>query len=92
MKKSDTKILNLLAFFALCIVAVLILVNNLLPLLGINVTGAIFNFLATLKEIFILIIIGISAYNYVLGKSKGWTVAFWVAVVIFVVGIVLIWF
>lgn len=87
MKKSDTKILNLLAFLTLCIVAVLVLVGKLLGL-----KGAPLNFLDTLKEVFVLIIIGISAYNYVLGKSKGWTIAFWVAVVIFVVGIVLIWF
>ena len=92
MKKSDTKILNLLAFFALIIVAILIVVNNLLPIIGIEIKGALFNLLNTIKEIFILIIVGISAYNYVAGKTKGWTIAFWIAVIIFVVGVVLIWF
>ena len=53
MKKTDSKILNFLAFFSLAIVAILIVVNNLLPLIGIEIRGALFNLLNTVKEIFI---------------------------------------
>ena len=94
MKKTEKNInvLNLLSFVSLIIVAVLIVVNNLLPIIGIETKGAFFNVLRTIQEIFTVIVIGVSAYNFVAKKGKGLKIAFWIAIAIFVVGIVLLWF
>lgn len=89
MKTNNKNILNLLSFFALIIVAVLIVINNLLPAIGVNVSGRLFSILGTIKDIFILIVIGLSAYNFVAGKSKGWRITYWIAIVLFIVGVVL---
>ena len=90
--KSDKNLLNCLSFFALVIVAILIVVNNLLPLIGIEIKGMLFSILNTVKEIFILIVVGLSAYNFVSYKSKTWKTIFWVGVALFVAGVVLSWF
>lgn len=90
--KTDKNLLNLLSFFALVIVAILIFVNKLLPMVGINASGPLFGILSTIKEIFILIVVGLSAYNFVAYKSKAWKIVFWVAIVLFIAGVVLIWF
>ena len=90
--KSDKNLLNCLSFFALVIVAVLIVVNNLLPLVGIEIKGMLFSILNTVKEVFILIVIGLSAYNFIAYKSKTWKIIYWVGVALFVAGVVLSWF
>ena len=94
MKKTEKNInlLNLLSFVSLIIVAVLIVVNNLLPIIGIETKGPFFNVLRTIQEIFTVIVIGVSAYNFVAKKGKGLKITFWIAIAIFVVGIVLLWF
>lgn len=92
MKKEDRNILNLLAFSALIIVALLIVVNNLLPIIGIDIGGPFFKLLSTIEKIFTVIVIGLSAYNFVAGKTKTFKIIYWVAVALFVVGIVLVWF
>ena len=90
--KNEKNVLSFLSFFALLIVAILIFVNKLLPIVGINVGGSLFDILSTIKEVFILIVVGISAYSFVANKNKTWKIVFWVAILLFVAGVVLIWF
>ena len=90
--EKNVNILNLMAFVALIIVAVLIVVNKLLPIIGIETKGAFFNALETIQLLFTIIIIGISAYNFVANKGKGLKITYWVAVALFVASIVLLWF
>ena len=47
--------LNFIAFFSLFIVAVLVLINNILPLIGVSITGMFVNVLETIKDIFFII-------------------------------------
>ncbi len=91
-KTGNKNILNLLSFFALAIVAVLIIINNLFPMVGIVIEGSFKNILSTVKDVFVLIVIGLCAYNFVAGKSKAWKIVFLVAVLLFVAGIILYWF
>ncbi len=92
MKSSNKNILNLLAFCALIIVALLMLIDNLLPLVGIEVKGAFFNILRTISNIFTIIILGVSAYKFTADSKKWLGILFWIAVAIFVVATVLMWF
>ena len=92
MKKTNKNVINLLAFSALIIVAVLVVVNNLLPIVGVNVSGPLFKLLATVEKIFTIIVIGLAAYNFVAGKTKTIKIIYWVAVALFIVGVVLVWF
>lgn len=88
----NKNLINSLAFFALAILALLIVVNNLLPILGITIKGVIFSLLATIKDLLILIILGLTAYSFVENKSKNYLIAYWVFVGIFVLGMLLVWF
>ena len=92
MRNSNKNLLNTLSYLALIFVAFLILVNNILPLVGLDIGGTLIGVLETLKNVFILIVIGISAYNFLPGRAKFVSVLFWVAIVVYLVGTVLFWF
>lgn len=92
MNSKNKNLLNLLSFVALLIVAVLIVVNNLLPIVGVTLTGTLFSVLGTIKDVFILIVVGLSGYNFVANRSKVWKIIYLVAVLVFVAGVVLYWF
>lgn len=91
MNNSNKTLLNTLSFVALAIIALLILLCNILPLLGVTIGGPVINALETVKNILILIVIGICAYNFTVGKAKWIKILFWISVLIFVVGTVFIW-
>ena len=84
--------LNLMAFVALVIVAVLIVVNKLLPIIGIETKGLFFNALETVQLLLSVIVIGISAYNFVANKSKTWKIIYWISIALFIASIILLWF
>ena len=86
MKKN---LLSFLSFITFVLVSLLIFITVLLPRIGVNVTGSLFNIIETIKDILLFIIIGISAYSFVATKKSGWKIFFVVMLVIFVVGIVL---
>lgn len=89
MKSENKNIFNLFSFIVLVIAAVLIFVNKLLPVIGINAGGPLFAILDTIKDVLILIVIGLLAYNFAKGKKKGWKITYWVSLGLFVAGIVL---
>ncbi len=92
MKSSNKNILNLLAYCALIIVALLMFVDNLLPLVGIEVKGVFFNILRTISNIFTIIILGVSAYKFTSDSKKWVRILYWIAVAVFVIATVLMWF
>lgn len=91
MKNSDKNILNILSYFALAIIALLLVVEYILPLIGIQLQGTLLNILNSVKNLFILIVVGINAYAFTEGKAKWIKILFWVAIVVIIVCTVLMW-
>ena len=91
MKNSNKDLLNTLSYVALVIIAFLLVIRTFLPVLGVNISGALVSILETVQNVFIILVVGICAYNFTIGKAKWVKILFWVAVIIFVVATVLIW-
>ena len=94
MKDTNTtkKVMNFLSFASLIIVAILIFIEQLLPMVGVIVHGRLFQVLATIKDVFVIIVIGVSAYRFVIGKGKVLNILFWIAVALFITAVILRWF
>jgi len=92
MKNSNTNILSMLSYVAMIILALLLLISNVLPMIGLNIGGAFINALNTIQNVLVLIVVGVSAYNFVQGRAKWVNVLYWVAVIVFIVGTVFFWF
>lgn len=82
--KKEKNFYNLLCFIVLFISAVLSIIGGILD-------DKIENILRTVSEVFILLVLAISAYKFVSKKGKGWKVVYWVSFAIYVAGIVFIW-
>ena len=93
MKKSEKEVnvLNLMAFIGLVIVAVLEIFGLLSNLEILTIKGMLMNLLNTIKNICIMLVIGITAYNFVKDKSKGWLITYIVAISVIFVTTVLAW-
>ena len=91
-EKKNNGVFNLFSFIVLMIASTLIVTNNLLPIIGIGINGPLFNILETIKDVLLLVMVAILSYNFIIGKGKVIAVFYWVAVVIFLAGIVLRWF
>ena len=89
--KSDNKILNLISYFALIIIAFLLLITRILPMIGLDVKGTLINLISTIQNVLILIVISVNAY-YFASTSKKWIkILFWVAIAVFIFATVVIW-
>ena len=90
--EKNVNILNLMAFIGVIIIAVLeifsfLTSHDILKIEG----GTLINVLNTIKNICVILVIGITAYNFVKGKSKGWLITYIVAVCIIVLTTIFIW-
>ena len=85
---SKKNIGNLLSFVALVILALLLTVSNILPLIGINLDGSLFGLLGLIKDLAVLIVIGLGAYYFTRG-NKVLNIIFWVAIIIYVACVIL---
>lgn len=83
--------MNLFSFIVLIIAALLIIIRRLLPVIGVDVTGSFFTALDTIKDLLLLIVIGVTAYAFVRPLKKGWKIVYAVAIVVFAIGIILAW-
>ena len=92
MKNTNNNLLRTLAYVAMIIFALLLLISNVLPVIGLNIGGKLISFLNTVQNLLILIVVGVSAYNFMQGKAKWVKVLYWIALVVFVVGTVFYWF
>ncbi|MDY6367743.1 MAG: hypothetical protein SPL13_04440 [Clostridia bacterium] len=89
-EKND-KIINMLAFFTIAIIAILIVIMYFFPVIGIEVKGAFLSVLQTLQNVLILIVVGLAGFEFVRNRKKGWKIAYWIFIAIFVVATVFIW-
>ena len=88
MKNNNKKLLDTLSYFALIIIAVLIVITS--PLL--KVTGIISTVLKTIEKLLILIVVGFYAYNFAsIAKRKWVKIIYWISIAIFIVGMVFLW-
>ena len=88
---NNNSTLKAMSYIAFVVIALLIVVNNLFPLIGISITGPITNILETTKNVLILLILGIMAFKFATGCAKWVKVVYWIALVIFIAGTVILW-
>ena len=86
MKNSNKNIICVLAFIALVSVAVTTLLGALLD------GSLFFNIIETVKNLCVILVVGITAYEFTKGKKDWVTIVYWVAVAVFIVGAILVWF
>ena len=89
MDYENGKRLSILAFIALVTVALLQILDVLSPVIRLG--EVISNIIVTVKNVCICLVIGITAYKFIVDKSKGVKITYWVSIAIFVVFTVLIW-
>ena len=77
-------LVKLCCFIALILAAVLILISNVLPLLGVEIGGPVIGALNLIKDIALLLGIVFSAFAFARSAGKGAVIVFWVAVAIYV--------
>lgn len=88
--KNNKNFLNFLAYTTLIIVAFLLIARWLAPIISLGYV--LTNILESLQNVLVLIVVGISAFNYSNNSDKKWIkILFWIAVAIFIAGTVLLW-
>ena len=91
MKKETKDLLKTISYLALVIFALLLAVERILPIVGVELGGVLFNLLNTIKNIFIITVIGVNAYSFIDGKAAWVKWLFWISIIIIVVATLLIW-
>lgn len=82
------------AFWCLAIAAVLFVVTAVLNLINkladisSGTLSACISICDIIAKVALLIAIGIPAYGYVRGKKRGWKIFFWIALIIYALGVV----
>ena len=83
---TNNDIIKFCAFWGMAIAAILFVVGGIMSWAGVGLSlVSIFNLLA---QIALAVAIALPAYNYVRGKKKGWKIFYWIALVIYVFGVV----
>ena len=91
MKGSNKGVLNVMAYVAFIVIALLILINNFLPIIGITIAGQIKNVLVTIQNVLVLIVLGVMSYKFAMNNAKWIKIVYWIAFVIFVTGTIILW-
>lgn len=76
------------AFWGLTIAAVLFIVSAILNFINSESLATVVNILDIIAKVSLLAAIGIPAYGYVRGKRKTWKIIYWIALVIYALGVV----
>ncbi len=76
------------SFWGLTIAAVLFVVSAILNLINVDTLGTVINILDVIAKVALLVAVGVPAYGYVRGRKKAWKIVFWVALVIYALGVV----
>ncbi len=91
-KKESKAIVSTLAFVGLVIFAALEIIS-VLNHFGIDLFGStVMSILNTVKNLCLAVVVGVSAYSFILGKKKIWHGVYWACLIIFVAGTILAWF
>ena len=91
MKNSNQNLIKTISFIALIIVALLLAIEYLLPIIGVELKGTLINVLNTVKNIFITIVVGVNAFNFVDGKAKWVKWTFWISILVILVVTIPMW-
>ena len=94
MRNSDNNnnVFNFMAFVGFIIIAVLEIISGL-KAIGVDLFGAtIMNLLNTIKNLCVMIVVGVYAWRFVAGKGKGLKITYFIALIVYVVFTVLMWF
>lgn len=91
MNSERNNLLNFIAFIAVIIIAVLEVFNVLAHFGVLTVGGTLINLLNTIKNLAILLVMGITAYKYAEHRKKGVRITYWVCIAVIVVATVLMW-
>mgnify|MGYP000037625634 CR=1 FL=1 len=76
--------INLCCFIALGLAALLIFINNVLPMIGVQITGKLPSILNLIKDIALLLGIAFGGWRFVSGRGKAWIIIYWVAIALYV--------
>lgn len=87
--KKNSNLLNLIAFISLVIFAALEILNMLKGIIGFG--AVIMNLLNTIKNLGIILVFGITAWNFVANKKKGWKWTYWICLIIFILVTIGLW-
>ena len=77
-------LVRLCCYVALVLAGVLLIITNLLPLCGVEITGRIIGVMNMIKDIALLIGIVFAAYSFARAHGKVTTIIFWIALAIYV--------
>ena len=89
--KGSKNALNAISYVALVIIALMLVISRFLPIIGIVISGPVISLLSTVQDVLILIVIGISAYNFAVSNKKWVKILFWVSIIVFIVATILLW-
>lgn len=76
--------ISLCCIIALFLAALLIFINNVLPLIGVDISGKLISALNLIKDIALLLGIAFGAWRFVRNRGKVWRILYIVAVVLYV--------
>lgn len=87
------RLVDLACYTALVVAAIILLIQNILPLCNINITGKAIDVLTVIQQIAVLVGIASGAYKFSRNtRSKAFKIIYYVAIVIYIVAIILIFF
>lgn len=89
--EKNVNVLNLIAFIGVILIAVLEIFGFFTRHNILTVGGVLVDILDTIKNLCILFVIGITAYNFVKGKGKALLITYIVAMCIIVLTTIFIW-
>lgn len=91
MKDTQKKInvLHFIAFVSLVVFAVLQIFSALKSVIQLG--AVLTNVLETVKNIGIILVFGITAWEFVANKSKGFKITYWICLVIFILATIGLW-
>ena len=90
-KSTNKNIINLMSYLAFILIALLVLINNFLPIIGVTIDAKITNVLATVQNLLVLGVLGVLSYKFAVRSSKWVKIVYWIALVVFVTGTIILW-
>jgi hypothetical protein len=87
MSTGNGKFLGFIAFIALMAIALL----ELIGILPFGLNEGLDNLIRTIKNVGICLVVSITAYKFMIGKSKGLKITYWVCVGIYLLSTIFIW-
>jgi hypothetical protein len=84
----NKKFLYLSAFVVLVLAAFFVLISDIFPKIGLNISGTTISILQLIEEIALISAIAVGAFIFTKGKGTFIKVVYWVALGIYIVGVI----